>query len=201
MFSNTFLNSFRFGFNRSFGASPLSATAVNPLAADKSLGFSPGNSVGIIRVSGLADFSGGLSTQAPQLWAWNSFQEGDDMFLTRDVHSLRFGANVERIQDNSFSVTAPGGTFKFSSLSNFLSNQPDSIRIGLPSLITPRHIRQTIFGAYLQDDIRVFRNLTLNLGVRYEMSTVPSETTGKLASLTSLTAPLHSANPLFATQR
>ena len=199
IFSNTLLNSFRFGFNRSFGASPLSATAVNPLAADTSLGFAPGNTVGIIRVSGLTDFSGGLSTQAPQLWAWNSFQEGDDIFLTRGVHSIRFGANAERIQDNSFSVTAPGGTFKFSSLSNFLTNQPDSIRIGLPSLITPRHIRQTIFGAYLQDDIRVFRNLTLNLGVRYEIATVPSETTGKLASLTSLTdTALHLGNPLFS---
>src|SRR6266436_2528961 len=198
IFSNTFLNSFRFGFNRSFGASPLSATAVNPLAADTSLGFAPGNSVGIIRVSGLTDFSGGLSTQAPQLWAWNSFQEGDDIFLTRGVHSIRLGANVERIQDNSFSVTAPGGTFKFSSLSNFLTNQPSNIRIAFPGLITPRHLRQTIFGAYLQDDIRVFRNLTVNLGLRYEMATVPSETSGKLASLTQLTGTeLHLGNPLF----
>jgi hypothetical protein len=199
IFSPSFLNSFRLGFNRSFGASPLSATAVNPLAADTSLGFAPGNTVGIIHVPGLTDFSGGLSTQAPQLWAWNSFQEGDDIFLTRGIHSIRFGANVERIQDNSFSVTAPGGTFKFKSLSDFLTNQPSNIRIGLPSLITPRHLRQTIFGAYVQDDIRVFRNLTLNLGLRYEMATVPSETSGKLASLTSLTGTeLHLGNPLFS---
>jgi len=199
IFSPSFLNSFRLGFNRSFGASPLSATAVNPLAADTSLGFAPGNTVGIIRVPGLTDFSGGLSTQAPQLWAWNSFQESDDIFLTRGVHSIRFGANVERIQDNSFSVTAPGGTFKFSSLSDFLTNQPSNIRIAFPGLITPRHLRQTIFGAYLQDDIRVFRNLTVNLGLRYEMATVPSETSGKLASLTQLTGTeLHLGNPLFA---
>jgi Carboxypeptidase regulatory-like domain/TonB-dependent Receptor Plug Domain len=199
IFSPSFLNSFRLGFNRSFGASPLSATAVNPLAADTTLGFAPGNTVGIIRVPGLTDFSGGLSTQAPQLWAWNSFQESDDIFLTRGVHSIRFGANVERIQDNSFSVTAPGGTFKFSSLSDFLTNQPSNIRIAFPGLITPRHLRQTIFGAYVQDDIRVFRNLTVNLGLRYEMATVPSETSGKLASLTQLTGTeLHLGNPLFA---
>src|SRR5216683_991414 len=199
IFSPSLLNSFRFGFNRSFGASPLSATAVNPLAADTTLGFAPGNTVGIIHVPGLTDFSGGLSTQAPQLWAWNSFQEGDDLFLTRGVHSIRFGANVERIQDNSWAVSAAGGTFKFNSLSDFLTNQPHSLRIALPSLITPRHLRQIIFGTYLQDDIRVFRNLTLNLGLRYEMATVPSETSGKLASLTSLTGTdLRLGNPLFS---
>jgi len=199
IFSPSLLNSFRFGFNRSFGASPLSATAVNPLAADTTLGFAPGNTVGIIHVPGLTDFSGGLSTQAPQLWAWNSFQEGDDLFLTRGVHSIRFGANIERIQDNSLAVSAAGGTFKFDSLSDFLTNQPHSLRIALPSLITPRHLRQIIFGAYIQDDIRLFRNLTLNLGLRYETATVPSETNGKLATLTQITGTeLHLGNPLFA---
>ena len=199
IFSPSLLNSFRVGFNRSFGASPLSATAVNPLAADTSLGFAPGNTAGIIHVPGLTDFSGGLSTQAAQRWAWNSYQEGDDIFLTRGVHSIRFGANVESIRDNSFSVTAPGGTFKFDSLFGFLTNQPTNIRIALPGLVTPRHLRQTIFGAYIQDDIRLLRNLTVNLGLRYEMATVPSETSGKLASLTSLTGTaLRLGNPLFS---
>ena len=199
IFSSSFLNSLRLGFNRSFGASPLSATAVNPLAADTSLGFAPGNTVGQIHVPGLTDFSGGLSTQAPQRWAWNSYQGSDDIFLTRGVHSIRFGANFERIQDNSFAVTAPGGTFKFDSLVGFLTNQPTSIRIALPGLVTPRHLRQTIFGTYVQDDIRLFRNLTVNLGLRYEMATVPSETSGKLASLTTLTGTaLRLGNPLFS---
>jgi hypothetical protein len=199
IFSPSFLNSLRVGFNRSFGASPLGATAVNPLAADTSLGFAPGNTVGQIHVPGLTDFSGGLSTQAPQRWAWNSYQGSDDIFLTRGVHSIRFGANFERIQDNSFAVTAPGGTFKFDSLFGFLTNQPTSIRIALPGLVTPRHLRQTIFGTYVQDDIRLLRNLTVNLGLRYEMATVPSETSGKLASLTSLTGTaLRLGNPLFS---
>ena len=39
IFRPDLLNSVRLGFNRSFGASPLSATAVNPLAADTSLGI------------------------------------------------------------------------------------------------------------------------------------------------------------------
>jgi Carboxypeptidase regulatory-like domain len=194
------LNSARLGFNRSFGASPLSATAVNPLAADTSLGFVPGDTAGTINVPGLATFSGGLSTEAPQRWAWNSWQLYDDIFLTHGVHSVKFGANIERIEDNSFSPSRPGGGFVYNSLSDFLTNQPaQNFKADLPGLLNPRHLRQIIFGTYFQDDIRLFPNLTVNLGLRYEMSTVPSETSGKLASLSSLTgSQIHTGNPLFA---
>ena len=194
------LNSVRLGFNRSFGASPLSATAVNPLAADPSLGFVPGDSAGTINVPGLTTFSGGLSTEAPQRWAWNSWQLYDDIFLTHGIHSVKFGANIERIEDNSFSPSRPGGGFVYNSLSDFLTNQPaQNFKADLPGLLNPRHLRQIIVGTYFQDDIRLFPNLTVNLGLRYEMSTVPSETSGKLASLSSLTgSQIHTGNPLFS---
>jgi hypothetical protein len=199
IFSPTLLNSARLGFNRSFGAAPLSATAVNPLAADTSLGFAPGESAGIINVPGLTPFSGGLSTQSPQLWIWNSYQAADDIFLTRSVHSLRFGANYEEMRDNSIAVSGAGGNFNFNSLSDFLTNQPHSMGIAIPSLVTFRHMRQTIFGTYVQDDIRVFPNLTLNVALRYEMATVPSEIDGKLSRLVTLTGTaLHLGNPVFS---
>lgn len=38
-----------------------------------------------------------------------------------------------------------------------------------------RGYRQTIVGAYVQDDFRGRPNVTLNLGLRYEMSSVPAE--------------------------
>jgi hypothetical protein len=44
-------------------------------------------------------------------------------------------------------------------------------------------MRQSIVGAYVQDDWRVRPNLTLNLGLRYEMSTVPTEAHGNLTNL------------------
>jgi hypothetical protein len=200
IFRPDLVNSIRVGYNRSFGASPLSATAVNPLASDTSLGFVPGDTAGTLDIPGVTGFSGGLSTQAPQSWVWNSYQVYDDISLTKGIHSFKFGANVERIQDNSFSPSRPGGGFSYNSLSDFLTNQAAvSFRADIPGLLNPRYLRQTIVGGYAQDDIRFFKNLTVNVGLRYEMATVPAEKDGKLASLTSLTTTqLRTGNPLFS---
>jgi len=59
-------------------------------------------------------------------------------------------------------------------------------------------LRQTLFGAYFQDDWRWRPNLTLNLGLRYEMVTVPTEVQGKLVNLLNINDPLpHCANINF----
>ena len=199
IFSPVLVNSLRLGFNRVHAASPEGATAVNPLAADTSLGFVPGETAGVISVPGLTDFSGGLSTQAPQTWDWNSWQANDNVFLTKGTHAVKFGANVERIQDNSFATSRPGGNFLFNSLQDFLTNVPASISVDLPQFVSPRGLRQTIFGAYIQDDIRFRPNLTINLGLRYEMASVPSEVQGKLSTLVHLTDTVpHTGNPMFS---
>ena len=194
IFSPILVNSLRLGFNRVFAASPNGSKAVNPLATDTSLGFVPGETSGNIGVPGLTFFTGGLSTTQAQAFHWNSWQAYDNVFLTHGIHSLKFGANVERIQDNNFSSSRPGGDFEFSSLAGFLTNnfanpaEALSLTTDLPVAVTPRGLRETLFGTYLQDDARVRPNLTLNLGIRYEMATVPTEVQGKLATLPDLTA-------------
>jgi carboxypeptidase family protein/TonB-dependent receptor-like protein len=199
VFTPYLLNSFRLGYNRVFAASPSGGTAINPLAANKSLGFVPGATAGTIGVTGLTNFTGGLSTTQPAVFGWNSWQVDDNVFLTRGRHSLKVGANVERIQDNQFSSSRPGGDFEFNSLRDFLTNHPASFTADVPGTVTSRGIRETLFGVYLQDDVRFRPNLTINAGLRYEIATVPSEIQGKLASLHSLTgSQIFTGNPLFA---
>jgi hypothetical protein len=199
VFTPYLLNSFRLGYNREFAASPSGGTAINPLAADKSLGFVPGDTAGNIGVVGLTLFTGGLSTTQPAVFNWNSWQSDDNVFLAKGIHSLKFGANVERIEDNNFSSSQPGGEFNFDSLREFLTNRPASLTADVPGTVTTREVRETLFGGFIQDDIRYRPNLTLNLGLRYEMATVPTEVHGKLASLHSLTdSQVVTGSPLFA---
>src|SRR6202030_946226 len=124
----------------------------------------------------------------------------DDAFVTKGLHTLKFGVGVERDQLNETTATADYlGTFKFGSMPAFLQNNPKSVVGSVPGLVTPRYMRISIVGAYLQDDWRIRPRLTLNLGLRYEMSTVPTETKGKLANLPTLEsgAP-HLGDPYFA---
>jgi hypothetical protein len=205
VFTSSWMNSARLGYHREYAAAPAGSKAINPLAADTTLGYVPGDTVGFIGVPGLTFFSGGLSTQVPAEYNWNSWQFYDNVFLTKGIHSLTFGGNVERIIDNQSTPSQPGGDFEFSSLADFLTNNQasptDSLTLiaDAPGIVSRRRVRETIFGAYLQDNMHVRANLTLNLGLRYEMATVPSETHGKLASLQHLTdAAVIVRSPLFA---
>ena len=205
LFRSSLMNSVRLGYHREYAAAPAGSKAINPFAADTSLGYVPGDTVGFIGVPGLTFFTGGLSTQQPAEYNWNSWQVYDNVFLTKGKDSLKFGANVERIIDNQSTPSQPGGDFEFSSLTDFLTNNrfspTDSLTLiaDAPGIVSRRRVRETIFGVYLQDDMHLRSNLTLNLGLRYEMATVPSETHGKLASLQNLTdAAVIVRSPLYA---
>jgi hypothetical protein len=95
-------------------------------------------------------------------------------------------------------LSDPNGIFKFNGLSAFLQNQPNKFQGGIASSLSPRNLRQTLLGGYVQDDWRWKSNLTLNLGLRYEMSTVPTETDGKLSVLRNISdATPHLGDPFF----
>ncbi len=122
----------------------------------------------------------------------------DDAFLTKGTNSVKFGVAVERMLLNVLADTDPNGIWHFDNLQGFLTNSPTKFNGGIANTLSPRNLRQTLFGAYLQDDWRWRPNLTLNIGLRYEMSTVPTETHGKIANLRNLTDPLPVCGTLIA---
>jgi hypothetical protein len=198
IFSSALVNSVRFGFNRDLANGNQTLKAINPVAADPSLAAVPGENASKLSIPGISTFGGGLNGISGFTYRWNAFQAYDDAFLTKGLHSVKFGVAFERDQNNEMTVTARSGEFQFGSLADFLTNVPHSFTAAFPKLLTPRGNRQSIFGAYVQDDWRWRRNVTLNLGVRYEMSTVPTEVQGKLSNLYNLTdATPHLGNPYF----
>jgi hypothetical protein len=201
IFAPTVVNAARFGFNRAVVIAFSTLSAINPAASDTTLGFNPGLPVGIITAgSGITQFSGGLGAISEYRFHYNSFQVYDDLYLTRNKHSVKFGFYAERIQANQFTQGAsPNGFYQFSGLSNFLQNQPFTFQTLLSTSHTPRDLRQTIYGGYVQDDYKLRPSLTLNLGVRYEMATVVTETAGQLSTLVNFTdtAP-HLGSPYYS---
>src|SRR5438309_10733699 len=198
-FNPHFLSSFRFGINRVVAVTGLTFPSGNSHASDGSFFTVPGKNAPGAEVTGLTRFSGGLGSPSNFNFHWTSIQAYEDLSSDRGKHSLKFGVGLERIRDNMLGVSDAGGVFSFNRLSDFLTNAPFFLSAAIPSAVTERGIRQTILGAYIQDDWRWRPNVTINLGVRYEMATVPTEVQSKLTTLRNITdATPHVGDPLFS---
>jgi hypothetical protein len=201
IFSSQALNSVRVGLSREPALIGDTSTVLNPLATNLALGFVPGLPAGGLRIPGITNFSGGQNGASYYNFHWTSIQADDDFFLTKGLHSIKIGFALERIRNNMLSATNPNGIFAFSSLANFLTDKPRILTASPPGTVTPRAIRQTIVGAYVQDDWRWRPNLTLNLGLRYEMATVPTDVHGRLSTLRNPTDSYtlnHLGDPFFS---
>ncbi|GAC1434947.1 MAG: hypothetical protein NVSMB58_22200 [Terriglobales bacterium] len=203
MFGPSFANAFRIGGNHETVNNNESLKAINPAAADTSLGVGGSAFAGraapqVLIGGGVTDFTGGIGGSPTYFYHWNSAQVYDDAFVTRGAHSIKFGGAFERMFLNVLADTDPNGIWRFTDLNGFLTNNPTKFQGGIASTLSPRNLRQNLFGLYLQDDWRWKSNLTLNLGLRYETSTVISERAGKLANLRTLSdATPHLGSPFF----
>jgi hypothetical protein len=133
-----------------------------------------------VNISGVANF--GTATSSPTRREIDLYQLTDSFSTTLDRHSLKFGAEFIY---NDLNIEFPGalqGVYTFTSLPNFLSGNYSQFQqaFGAPS----QKQKNPNVGVFAQDEWKVFRNLTLNLGLRYDLQFLPEpiETdTGNLA--------------------
>ena len=92
-----------------------------------------------------------------------------DLDYVRGMHSVRTGLQLEGGTYRSDDASNYFGTYTFESLPAFLAGTPRSFtrRDGSPAI----EYKNLQAGLYVQDDIRVRKNLTLSPGVRYELQT------------------------------
>jgi Carboxypeptidase regulatory-like domain len=98
---------------------------------------------------------------------------GSDLDYVRGTHSVRVGLALDNGWYHSDATSNYLGTYTFESLDAYEASQPRSYtrRVGDPT-IQYFNLQGSM---YVQDDIRVRRNLTLSPGVRYEMQTHVSD--------------------------
>jgi hypothetical protein len=86
-------------------------------------------------------------------------------------HALAFGADIRVNRLNTW--LRPQQSYQYASFSDLFNNQPFVLsKIGFPGFIG---IRDTNWDFFVQDNWRVSRKLTLNLGLRYDFNSVWSE--------------------------
>ena len=109
----------------------------------------------------------------------------DGLSVTRGAHSFRMGADFEHYWYQQISCSRGcNGSYTFSNLAQFLQAQPQQLDVQLPGAENPdRHMRQILFGWYFQDNWNVRPSFTLNLGIRHEFVTVPTEERGLIAAM------------------
>src|SRR5258708_28820626 len=145
--------------------------------------------MGYLTICGVATEDFG-DYRLPRLDRLNNWQYADTVFLNRGAHGIKIGVESQRIQFNQNTTSQVGGLLTFTSLSNFLQGIPSQFDFALPGGIDPeRGYRQTLLAPFVQDDIRLRPNLTVNLGLRYEFVSVPTEVNGKISNLRNVTDP------------
>jgi len=189
-FGPTLVNTVRAGFNREYEINDVGTSAINPLASNMTIGAVPGQAAAHVLFTGVDQFTGGVNGNTTAYYTWNSFQGYDDAFWTHGTHSVKFGGGVEREQLDRLTHTDPSGVFNFGSLHDFLTNVPSNFNAEVFNSVLPQGLRQTIFGVYVQDDWRARPNLTLNLGLRWEMATAINDNHGGIVNLFNMTDPL-----------
>ncbi len=193
VFSANIVDVIRVGVSRTYAGTAIDCCPTNPVLDNASLGFLPGLPLGPITVGGVTGVYGGIGsgigTNGLKAFGYTAPQATEDLSWIKGRHNLRTGFSFERIDYNLNSSGRPLGQWSFSSIQNFLEGIPSEFQADYPGTNGIRGERMSVIAGYIQDDFRMRSNLTLNLGLRYEMGTVIKEAHGEIGNLRNLTDP------------
>jgi len=109
----------------------------------------------------------------PGGWFQTNYNYKNTLSLIRGSHTYKIGGEFRRMHNNLRNTRSYIPVYTFASLLDFADDEPREMsrtvdpRTGEPS-ITDCAIRVSEWGLFIQDDWKVKRNLTFNIGLRYE---------------------------------
>ena len=105
----------------------------------------------------------------------------DQVSNLRGKHAFKFGGELRRDLVHQATFRAGRGRVKFNSFEDFLSGAVHNVNFlaGDPT----RNMSQWLYAGYAQDDWRITKRITLNLGLRYEFQAVPTDSRNLLGNV------------------
>lgn len=195
-FSPTLIFEFRAGFSRLrlTNDTELAGTNLSNQVGIPGVNVEPRLSgLGAISVSGFRGL--GQSEFNPLLKVNNNWQYSGRFTKNAGSHTWKFGYEMLRRQFNQFSPVAPMGTYSFngqftqnpasaagtgSGIADLVLGFQNSSRLDIEAVYGQRRWEHSWF---INDDIRVTRRLSVNLGLRYEIVTPFTEVADRQGGL------------------
>src|SRR5262245_8437888 len=175
--SERLLNETRLGYNRF-------VQTFTPLDADfdpSGIGLVTGAlSLPTITIPGFVSLGG--PTNVPRGRVSSGYQFVDNLTWSRGAHTFKAGGEYRRAIVNSFNDTLARGQLNFNSLADFLAGRVSTSGTAILRGATRRDTFTNNYGLFAQDDWKVSRRLTLNLGLRYEYLGVFQEQGNRLSN-------------------
>jgi len=172
-FSSTFANELRFGFNRHYNNYVVPDFKAPGLDQFPNIQFD--NDLGLQL---------GPDPNAPQYTFINTYQLTENVSWNKGKHNVKFGGDFRRLIAPQLFVQRKRGDYDYADLNEYLQDQ-------IPSDLAERNLgdvkyygNQWATYLYAEDHWHFRRNLTVNLGLRWERTTIPQ--TMNLQSLNSV---------------
>ncbi len=166
VFTPTLTNDFRIGFNRLFNQTPVPTVNFPGLNVFPNLIF-----------DNLGGVDLGPDPNAPQGTIQNLYDANEALTWVKGKHTIDVGVEGRKYIAPQLFVLRVRGDYEYTNISLYLNDSsPDNFG---QRNATPPGVSPTFYGdqssvyAYVNDDYRVQSTLTLNLGLRYEFTSVP----------------------------
>ena len=182
VFGPKLLNTARFGFNR-YEQSRLQQDGnidfVGKYGLQNVFSQNLASNLGVPATTVTSFATVGGPNNIPQDFVNNTYNWADQVIYVKQAHTLKFGVDIRRIQQNSLSISNGRGLFAFTASSSAPTTgfAMADLLLGYPTSTTnnpfaPKiYIRTSGFAVYVQDDWKASSRLTLNLGFRWELPT------------------------------
>ncbi len=133
-------------------------------------------------------FGAPQGSTTPAVFAQNTYEFNDTLHQNAGRHAIKYGLVIRKMQNNDNLAGGARPVYTFQGAWNFANDTPIYEAINAnPQTGAPapaqHYLRNSDYGAFVQDDFKLRPNLTINLGLRWEYFSPLSDARGELSNV------------------